>query len=182
MAALDKDKYEVVPIGITPRGTGSPESSRSHLLQGRTMEDAGQAAGDRRHHDRRSHQQRSRACRAPKMTRRQAGSIHTPARHRDPRAAWHLRRGWHAAGASRDGRRRLCWLRRARRGARHGQREGRSWSSAPPACRWSTGSSSAAPSWSATRRRSRAYRGALSLSGLRQAGQHWIERRRRQGA
>ena len=58
------------------------------------------------------------------MTTSESGHIARPLDIVHPRAAWNLWRGWHAAGDAGDGRRRLRGLRRAGRGARHGQREG----------------------------------------------------------
>src|SRR6266436_2638096 len=93
MANLDKDKYDVVPIGITREGSWllgiePPQSAPSHP---RTQ----QRTARRRRHARRDL----------------------------PRSAWYLRRRWCPARAAGNGECPLCWLWRAGFGPGHGQRE-----------------------------------------------------------
>ena len=56
MAALDKEKYEIVPIGITREGRWLAGVEPQPLAEGATMEEAAQRGQrHRRHHHRRPH-------------------------------------------------------------------------------------------------------------------------------
>src|SRR5229473_1852319 len=87
--AIDKDKYEVVPVGITKDGRWLTASDAENLLRGKlVLESRHLRAGAL-----------SNGCGAHAAGRR--------SRHQRrcdiSRSAWHLRRGWNHPGSARTG-------------------------------------------------------------------------------
>ena len=162
---LDRDKYDVVPVGITPAGRWVvPDGLRRR--------------------DHRRPRRRRLADRAPGLGPDAPGSrarrrVVPPARLRLPHHARHLRRGRHHPGPPRDGRAGLRRVRRAGQLRRHGQgaHEGRVRERGPAA----DGLRGAARRRGRRPGRRGRRRGAARVSGVRQAGQPRLQRGHDQG-
>ena len=165
---LDRDKYEVVPVGIT---RGRPLGACRDDFDAATADGLDAAAvADRRTS---SPTRRARACEL-------ADGSFQPARLRLPHHARHLRRGRHHPGPARDGRPGLRRVRRARQLRRHGQGDHEGRVRQPRACRrWTT--------WCCATPRPpapdavAAVEDAPRLPGVRQAGQPRLQRGHDQG-
>ena len=133
IAALDPDRYEVVPVGITPRrrlgaGRSRPAAGDHRRRAARGVRRDGGVAG------RRPGRARPRRPRAGRGDR--AGADR--GRRRLPGAARRLRRGRHDPGAAGDGRAALRGLRACSPARRRWTRSSPRSCSPPPACRRAT--------------------------------------------